>query len=271
MLYYNKKADAAAGFHARRKGFFMEIVLSRRNGEPTEITALAQKATAADLAAFAALQQAVHDAMPCPEQFVTNSDDELRRDLAEGLCIGVWAEGALAAYGILRYCGENDHNYARYLDVPAADWQYWANGDTIVVAPEWRGNGLQQKLMQLLEAWRRPDIIGVGCTVSPENAYSLENIRAMGFSVYVRRQMYGEHDRYVMEKRLPPLPGRYRHFKGSEYQMLAIAKHSETQEPMVVYQALYGEKGIWVRPAAMWFEHMDRGAYHGPRFVYLGA
>lgn len=49
-------------------------------------------------------------------------------------------------------------------------------------------------------------------------------------------------------------PGIYRHFKGNEYRLLYTAKHSETLEDMVVYQALYGERGIWVRPAAMWAE-----------------
>ena len=61
-------------------------------------------------------------------------------------------------------------------------------------------------------------------------------------------------------------PGLYRHFKGNAYKLLYVAKHSETLEPMVVYQALYGEMGIWVRPASMWFEHVDRDDYHGPRF-----
>ena len=61
-------------------------------------------------------------------------------------------------------------------------------------------------------------------------------------------------------------PGLYRHFKGNLYRLLYVAKHSETLEPMVVYQALYGEMGIWVRPAAMWSEHIDRDDYHGPRF-----
>lgn len=65
-------------------------------------------------------------------------------------------------------------------------------------------------------------------------------------------------------------PGRYRHFKGKEYRVLFIARHSETLEPMVVYQALYGERGIWVRPAAMWGEHVEREGYSGPRFTYLG-
>ena len=50
--------------------------------------------------------------------------------------------------------------------------------------------------------------------------------------------------------------GRYRHFKGNEYEVLAIARHSETQEPMVVYKALYGEQAVWVRPASMWTEEV---------------
>ncbi|MBQ5781857.1 MAG: DUF1653 domain-containing protein [Oscillospiraceae bacterium] len=52
--------------------------------------------------------------------------------------------------------------------------------------------------------------------------------------------------------------GRYRHFKGNEYEVLYIAKHSETMEEMVVYKALYGEGGIWVRPASMWEETITR-------------
>ena len=62
-------------------------------------------------------------------------------------------------------------------------------------------------------------------------------------------------------------PGKYRHFKGNEYELLYVAKHSETLEPMVVYRALYGEGGIWVRPASMWTEHIDRDGYSGPRFA----
>lgn len=64
--------------------------------------------------------------------------------------------------------------------------------------------------------------------------------------------------------------GKYRHFKGREYELIGIAKHSETLEPMVVYRALYGEGGLWVRPAAMWTETVERAGYKGPRFVYIG-
>ena len=65
-------------------------------------------------------------------------------------------------------------------------------------------------------------------------------------------------------------PGRYRHFKGKEYRMIGIAKHSETLEPMVVYQPLYGEGGLWVRPASMWSQTVERDGYVGPRFQWIG-
>ena len=65
-------------------------------------------------------------------------------------------------------------------------------------------------------------------------------------------------------------PGKYRHFKGMEYELIGIARHSETLEPMAVYRALYGDGGLWVRPAAMWNEIVDKPGYHGPRFQDVG-
>ena len=65
-------------------------------------------------------------------------------------------------------------------------------------------------------------------------------------------------------------PGRYRHFKGKEYRVLGVARYSETLEPLVVYQALYGERGLWVRPAAMWTEQVEREGKTMPRFTYVG-
>ena len=64
--------------------------------------------------------------------------------------------------------------------------------------------------------------------------------------------------------------GKYRHFKGMEYEVIGVAKHSETLEPMVVYRALYGEGGLWVRPASMWNESVTRDGVTQPRFVYIG-
>lgn len=64
--------------------------------------------------------------------------------------------------------------------------------------------------------------------------------------------------------------GRWRHFKGGEYQVLGMARHSETGEEMVVYRALYGEGGVWVRPASMWEETVERDGTTYQRFTYLG-
>lgn len=64
--------------------------------------------------------------------------------------------------------------------------------------------------------------------------------------------------------------GRYRHFKGNEYEVLYIAKNSETLEPMVVYRALYGEKDVWVRPSSMWDETVTRDGVEYKRFTYIG-
>ena len=64
--------------------------------------------------------------------------------------------------------------------------------------------------------------------------------------------------------------GRYRHFKGRDYEVLALARHSETEETMVVYRALYGEGGVWVRPADMWLETVTRDGVSCPRFRYIG-
>ena len=70
---------------------------------------------------------------------------------------------------------------------------------------------------------------------------------------------------YSMEIKL----GKYRHFKGNEYEVIHIAKHSETGEDMVVYRALYGEGAVWVRPAQMWNETIVREGKTFRRFTYV--
>ena len=63
--------------------------------------------------------------------------------------------------------------------------------------------------------------------------------------------------------------GRYRHFKGNEYEVLFLANNSETMEQMVVYKALYGEQGVWVRPASMWNEEVVKDGVTYLRFTYI--
>ena len=64
--------------------------------------------------------------------------------------------------------------------------------------------------------------------------------------------------------------GRYRHFKGNEYEVIGTAKHSETLEEYVVYKALYGDGGLWVRPAEMWNETVERDGKTFKRFEFIG-
>lgn len=64
-------------------------------------------------------------------------------------------------------------------------------------------------------------------------------------------------------------PGRYRHYKGKDYQVLGLATHSETHETLVVYRCLYGDHDLWVRPLAMFSEKVTVEGQELPRFRYL--
>jgi hypothetical protein len=76
-----------------------------------------------------------------------------------------------------------------------------------------------------------------------------------------------------MDDDLPPLPdaplGRYRHYKGKEYELVGVARHSETLEPLVVYKPLYADIGLWVRPHAMFFEQVEIDGVMQPRFALI--
>ena len=65
-------------------------------------------------------------------------------------------------------------------------------------------------------------------------------------------------------------PGRYRHYKGNEYIVLGVARHSETEDELVVYRQDYGDRGLWVRPAAMFAETVVVNGSTEPRFRYIG-
>ena len=67
----------------------------------------------------------------------------------------------------------------------------------------------------------------------------------------------------------PPRPGRYRHYKGNDYLVLGVARHSETEEPLVIYQALYGERGWWARPLAMFCSTVEVAGHQVPRFAFV--
>ena len=72
-----------------------------------------------------------------------------------------------------------------------------------------------------------------------------------------------------MQNNMEIKKGKYRHFKGNEYEVIGTARHSETLEEMVVYKALYGEGGLWVRPASMWNETVERDGKTVNRFEFV--
>jgi hypothetical protein len=78
----------------------------------------------------------------------------------------------------------------------------------------------------------------------------------------------------MQEETLPPLiitrPGYYRHYKNLLYQVLGTVRHSESLEPMTLYKALYGEQGLWVRPAAMFNETVEINGVVQARFAWVG-
>lgn len=78
----------------------------------------------------------------------------------------------------------------------------------------------------------------------------------------------------MSDEKLPPLietrPGLYQHYKGMPYEVIGTVRHSETLEPMTLYRALYGEHGLWVRPAAMFNEDIVIDGVRQPRFTWVG-
>ena len=122
----------------------MELILQKVCGRPAQLPIRLRRCGPADAAAFFALQNEVRAAMPHPEQFVPDTLENITAYLREDLCIGAYDGERLGAYFILRYCGRSAHNYAAFLGVPREEWEHWANADSVIVHPDWRGNGLQR-------------------------------------------------------------------------------------------------------------------------------
>lgn len=180
----------------------MELLLNKVCGQPAALPVAVRRCGPADDAAFYALQNEVRAAMPHPEQFVPDTQENITAYLAHDLCLGVFDGERLGAYFILRYCGQSEHNYAAFLGIPQAEWDHWANADSAVVHPDWRGNGLQRAMLEAALPLLPPQIAHLGATVSPDNSYSLHNAQASGFVIRCSREMYGGYDRYLLEKQL---------------------------------------------------------------------
>ena len=126
----------------------MDYFLQKVGGKSARQAVTLRRCTPAEAPAVFALQNEVRAAMPHPEQFVPDTLENITGYLRTGVCIGAWQQGRLGAYLILRLCGQSDENYAAFLGVPQSQWQHWANADSAVVHPDWRGNGLQRAMLE---------------------------------------------------------------------------------------------------------------------------
>lgn len=151
----------------------MDYFLQKVGGRPARQAVTLRRCTPVEAPAVFALQNEVRAAMPHPEQFVPDTLENIADYLRTGVCIGAWQQGRLGAYLILRLCGQSDENYAAFLGVPQSQWQHWANADSAVVHPDWRGNGLQRAMLEAALPLLPPQITHLGATVSPDNSYSL--------------------------------------------------------------------------------------------------
>ena len=180
----------------------MELCLHQVRGRAARLSVTLRQCTREEAETVYRLQNEVRAMMPNPELFMPDTLENIQSYLEHDLCLGAWDGERLGAYFILRYCGQDAHNYAAFMDIPREEWDGWANADSAIVHPDYRGNGLQRKLLEAALALLRPGIVGIGATVSPENQYSLNNALASGFEIVCRREMYGGYDRYLLAKAL---------------------------------------------------------------------
>ena len=182
----------------------MKVFLHKVCGRAAEppVAVELRRCTPDEASAVFALQNEVRAAMPYPEQFVPDTLANITAYLQKDLCIGAWQGSRLGGYLIVRFCGQSAENYAAFLGIPRSEWGNWANADSAIVHGDWRGNGLQRKMMEAAVPLFPADITHIGATVSPENRYSLNNALAGGFEIVTRREMYGGYDRYLLAKQL---------------------------------------------------------------------
>lgn len=124
------------------------------------------------------------------------------------------------------------------------------------------------------------EYVGTGAPSRERKTYSISYSKLMAESVQKGSENKSEkgaggEDKHATtsmsyEEAVRNIPlGKYRHFKGNDYEVLFIAHHSETDEPMVVYRALYGNREVWIRPASMWNEIIERDGVRRKRFARI--
>ena len=155
-----------------------------------------------------------------------------------------------------------DSGFAQLKETEAGEFYL----DSVGVLPEYRGRGIASSLLEA--QCERAASLGhkvAGLIVDVDKPQAEALYARLGFTYLDDKDFFG-HTMKHMVRELDMTSKYYRHFKGNIYRVLHIAKHSETLEDMVVYQAMYGERGIWVRPLAMFEEEIERDGKTFRRF-----
>lgn len=187
------------------RNFCMPAQFELLSGSRGEQAFAFRRIAAAEAAQVLALQARVRRFMPDPTQLAGITEAELMESIREDLCLGAFVQDRLAAFSLLvtnRDCPER--NLGQKLGHPAGDCVTF---DIVFVDPDFRGYGMQTRMLQM----REEAAVALGArlgfvTVSPENEYSLRNVRGRGFEVLRRARMYGGLDRYILVKRFAPEP-----------------------------------------------------------------
>ena len=119
----------------------MELCLHQVRGRAAPLSVTLRQCTREEAETVYRLQNEVRAMMPNPELFMPDTLENIQSYLEHDLCLGAWDGERLGAYFILRYCGHSEHNYAAFMGIPEAEWEHWANADSVIVHPDWRGNG----------------------------------------------------------------------------------------------------------------------------------
>ena len=160
-----------------------------------------------------------------------------------------------------------DSGFAKMKETEAGEFYL----DSIGVLPEYRGRGIASRIIEA--QCERAASLGhkvAGLIVDIDKPQVEELYSRLGFTYLDDKDFFG-HAMKHMIRQLDMTAEYYRHFKGNVYRVLHMAKHSETLEEMVVYQAMYGERGIWVRPKSMFEEVIERDGKTFRRFSPISA
>lgn len=180
-----------------KQHFEAKDIFSTSLGETLRI----RHCTLQDLNDIMTLQEAIDKGMNEHTWFVTTSREENTVFLSEpNAIIGIYDDAKLIAYGSVGFPGKKKDNLGWDLEWPEEKVLRCATLDTIVVAPDYRGLGLQRKIIELCVKHARqiiPDCT-ILTTICPDNIYSLRNGLTCGFEILTRKQKYGGYDRYIL-------------------------------------------------------------------------